>query len=231
MKKIELVVVDYIKKVLPKVLIKDLQEHERICPRCNGLGIIAVHREYRIEGDTSEESKKKHFPYDHQSLSFCPSCYSGVQRLCKYCQKPIEKGYTDKCDCPDYIEQKRFERNEKWKETVRKARQVNEKDVTTMLYCEETDDCYHDSGEFLDSWFDCHEEDEEMPSILWVTSEVSLSLDAYSILENACDGLHEDASDNCDYAELQKILDEYAKKQTGTLTYVPSYKEYVLVER
>lgn len=231
MKKIELIVADYIEKVLPKVLIKDLQDNERICPKCHGLGIIAVHHEYRIDGDTSEEAKKKHFPYDHQCLSFCSSCYNGVQRLCKYCQKPIEKGYTDKCDCIDYTEQKRLERKEKWADTVRKAKQVSEKDVTTMLYCEETDDYYHDSGEFLDSWFDCHEEDEEIPSVLWVTSEVSLSLDASSVLENACDGLHEDASDNCDYDELQKLLDEYAKKQTGTLTYIPSYKEYVLVER
>lgn len=63
----------------PKILIKDLAEHERICPVCNGLGMRIEDNIYGIKGDTSEVGRKYLFSYKHQALSFCQSCYNGVQ--------------------------------------------------------------------------------------------------------------------------------------------------------
>lgn len=229
MNRILVTIEEEIKKTFPKTLIKDLQEHERICPTCNGLGMIAVNRPYGIKGDTSEEAKGKHFPYNHQTLSFCPNCFNGVQNLCQYCGKPITKGHIRQCDCKDYLAEEELKRIEKWRETIAKAKEVSEKDVNTMLYCDENDKYFSSVDDFLDEWESYHEEDELKPLRLWVTSTVELSFNASNILESACEDLHEEASNNCDYDELQKILDEYASKQSGTKTYYPCYEEYVLV--
>ena len=59
-----------------------------------------------------------------------------------------------------------------------------------------------------------------------------MSIDADWIIENACEELHEDARDSIgskDEKELQKFLDKWCDKQTGTTTYYPCYKDYVSV--
>ena len=76
-----------VSKILPPYLVKNLTENERICPECNGSGLKVNDNLYGIKGDTSELGRKYMFPYKHQSLSFCQSCYNGVQRLCPYCGK------------------------------------------------------------------------------------------------------------------------------------------------
>lgn len=226
----KIVVKDIISKILPEVLVKDLQENERICTTCKGLGVRAVRNEFGIRGDTSERAKEKRFPYEHQSLNFCPDCFNGVQKLCEYCGKPIKKGYIDKCDCKEYLRKQEEIRIAKWNEIMAKAEEVDEKDVTNMLYCEETDRYYNSVEDFFEEW-ECDEHDEEdiKPEILWVTEEVKLSFDAGSVLENACDQLHEEASEYCNVEELQELLDVYAKKQTGTTTYFPQHKQYIRI--
>lgn len=102
-------VIQTVQKILPKVLIKDLQENERICPVCHGLGMRIVDNIYGIKGDTSEAARHKMFPYKHQSLSFCGSCYNGVQELCEYCGKPFKQQDYHHCDC------KGFEKSEEEK--------------------------------------------------------------------------------------------------------------------
>ena len=88
-----------IQKSFPKILIKDLTEYERICPVCNGLGMRIEDNVYGIKGDTSEVGRRELFPYKHQALSFCQSCFNGVQRLCPYCGQPYKnQGYMH-CDC------------------------------------------------------------------------------------------------------------------------------------
>lgn len=83
-----------IQKSFPKILIKDLTEHERICPVCNGLGMRIEDNIYGIKGDSSEAGRKYYFPYKHQALSFCQSCFNGVQRLCPYCGQLSNSGFT-----------------------------------------------------------------------------------------------------------------------------------------
>jgi len=222
-------VVDTIKQVAPKVLIKDLQDDERICPTCKGLGIVPVNKVYGIEGDISLEAKKSMFPYNHQTFTFCPDCFNGVQTLCKYCGKPINKGYIDKCDCEGYKKEQEEKQLNKWNKILSKAIEVSESDVTNMLYCEEIGDFYTDVEDFMEQWECNHEENDKMPERLWVTSKQNMSIDASNVIEDACCDLHEDASDNCDYKELQILLDYWCNKQTGTSTYYPCYEEYILL--
>jgi hypothetical protein len=235
MKQVLVNVEEEIKKVLPLTLKKDLQDNERICPTCHGLGMVATHRVYGIKDDHNPEVKGIHFPYDHQTLTFCPSCFNGVQTLCEYCGKPVQRGYISKCDCEQYKEKEAEEKRQKYLETISKAKEVKPEDVTTYLYDENSDKYYADVDSFVEE-FECENgslEDliENLPDILWVTSEQKMSIDASNVIEDACSDLHEDASDNCDYESLQKVLDDWCGKQTGTTTYFPCYKEYIKVDK
>ena len=235
MQQILISIKDEIKKVLPKKLKKDLQDNERICTKCHGLGVVAVHRVYGIKNDPNPEVKGVHFPYDHQALSFCPNCFNGVQKLCEYCGKPIQKGYISKCDCEQYKTKEDEKIKQKYLETISKAKEVKPEDVITYLYDENTDKYYSDVETFIE---ECECENgsleeliENLPEILWVTSETKITLDAGKVIENACSDLHEDASDNCDYKSLQNLLDDWCEKQSGTTTYYPCYKEYIKVDK
>lgn len=220
-----------IQKSFPKILIKDLTEHERICSVCNGLGMRIEDNVYGIKGDNSEVGRKYHFPYKHQALSFCQSCFNGVQRLCPYCGHPYKnQGYMH-CDCEGQKKADEEERIKKWNEKVANAVAVDEKDVDTMLYCEEFDEYYDTVDDFFDDYVCNHEEDDdERPVRLWITSVGEISIDAANVIEDACSDLHEDAYEQCDEGSLQKLLDEWCKKQTGTTTYYPCYKQYVEID-
>ena len=223
------------RRSFPKILIKDLAEHERICPVCNGLGMRIEDNIYGIKGDTSEVGRKYLFPYKHQALSFCQSCYNGVQQLCPYCGQPYKNQAYMHCDCEGQKKADEEERLKKWNEKVTKAVSIDEKDVNTMLYCEEFDEYYDTVDDFFEDYAANYEDEEvyNKPERLWVTSVEKISIDAYSIIENACEGLHEDAMENIDekdIAELEEFLDNWCKKQTGTTTYYPCYKQYVVID-
>lgn len=220
-----------IQKSFPKILIKDLTEHERICPVCNGLGMIIGNNIYGIKGDKSEAAKREPFPYKHQALSFCGSCFNGVQRLCPYCGEPYKNQAYLHCDCEGQKKADEEERIKKWNDKVSKAVPVDEKDVNAMLYCEEFDEYYDTVDDFFDDYACNHEEDgEERPVRLWVTSIEKIFIDASDVIENACSDLHEDAYEQCNIDGLQTLLDGWCEAQTGATTYYPCFKQYVEID-
>lgn len=232
-KRVEINLYDTVQKLFPKTLIKDLTEHERICPVCNGLGMKIEDNIYGIKGDTSEAGKKSHFPYKHQALSFCQSCYNGVQRLCPYCNEPFKNQAYMHCSCEGQKKADEEERLKRSDNKVSKAVEVTEKEVSTMLYCDETDRYFLDINEFVEDWYGDHDKKDEKPDRLWVTSVGQIQLDSDSILENACEELHEEAMESIcidDKIRLQEFLDDWCKKQTGTTTYYPCYEKYVIVD-
>ena len=223
---------EVLEKSFPDVLIKDLQDDERICLTCRGLGMVVRNTPYGIRDDTSDAGKKKMFPYNNYYFSLCPDCFWGVQKLCRYCWKPYPKG-TYICDCEGYKKEKEQKRIAQWREIVDKANPVDEKSVSTMLYCEETDEYFDSVDDFLDTWACIHEENEEFlerPVRLWVTEILRLQIDAENIVVSACEELHEDAYEYCDTKSLQELLNKWCSDQTGTDTYIPSYKEYVVID-
>lgn len=233
---------EVLQKSFPKILIKDLTENERICPVCSGLGMRIEDNVYGIKGDTSEAGRKYRFPYKRQALSFCQSCFNGVQRLCPYCEQPYKNQAYLHCDCEgqrkaDEEERKadEEERIKKWNEKVAKAVAVDEKDVDTMLYCEEFDKYYNTVDDFFDDYASNYDDEivHNEPERLWVTSVEKISIDADNILENACERLHEEAMDNIsmdDRNKLQSFLDDWCKEQTGTFTYYPCHEQYVVID-
>ena len=241
MKHISINVSKEIKNILPETLGKDLQDHEEICPVCHGLGVVLYNNIFGIKGDTSEVAKKSMFPYNHQAIKFCPNCYNGVIRLCAYCGKPLPR-CTSRCDRKQYKAKEEEEKRIKYQEKISKAEEVNIKDINLDIwfYDEQTDDYFSDIDYFVDAYkdFDEYKSDEEMldnlPEVLWLTDHMDISMDADQIIESACEELHEDASENIsgeDRKELQDMLDEWCKKQTGTRTVYPNYKKYVRVRK
>lgn len=66
---------EVLEKSFPDVLIKDLQDDERICLTCHGLGMVIRNTPYGIRDDTSDAGKKKMFPYNNYYFSLCPDCF------------------------------------------------------------------------------------------------------------------------------------------------------------
>ena len=243
-KKISLNVAEEIKNILPETLNKDLQDDEIICPVCHGLGVKMWNNPYGIKGDTSEEAKRSMFPYKHQSLLPCPNCYNGVVNLCEYCGKQLPKGRL-KCDCEQQKEKDEEEKRIKYQETIDKATEIELKDTSYYIYDEQSDKYFTSEDEFAEHYWDLYLDEEKehgynfdeyfekyVPKVLWNCEEIKLSIDADSIIDNACEELHEDARDNIsEEKELQEFLDKWCAKQSGTTSYCPSYKDHKKIGR
>lgn len=107
-------IVKTVQKILPQYLIQDLQENERICPVCHGLGVRMLDSVYGIKGDVSETVRNRIFPYKRQSLTLCRSCYNGVQELCEFCGEPYKQlGYRH-CDCEGFKKSEEEKKIKKW---------------------------------------------------------------------------------------------------------------------
>lgn len=224
-KRVEINLLEEVKNRMPSTLIKDLQEDERICPYCGGLGMVIHNNEYGLKGDDSELGKAYLFPYKHQALSFCPHCYNGIQKICVYCGNPYPNKDCYHCNCEGYREQEKSKAAKKYRESILNAKEVSESSVQTMLYCSENDKYYESVDDFFDKYED--EDFDEKPTVLWVCSVEEVSLNAYEVL-SAWEDLYEDVLDNYDIKALQRKLDEWCDEQTGTI-YCPNYNEYVKI--
>lgn len=107
--------------------------------------------------------------------------------------------------------------------------EVKETDAHCMLYCEENDALYESTLECMLDYDDNPEQFSFKPFRLWTTTEELIHLDAATIVEEACEELHENAAENCDITGLQKMLDEWCSEQHGTSIYIPNKKEYVKI--
>lgn len=239
---ISLNVAEEIKKILPDTLEKDLQDNEEICPVCHGLGILKQDYRFGVKEDDTEKAFKLNW-YDNEYLTFCPNCYFGVIKTCKYCGKLLPK-HTNRCSCEEYREQETKEKRIKYQEVINKAKEIELKDASEYIYDEESEQYFSDEISFVDYWWELYKEESHycsnfdeyfekyVPKVLWNCEEIKISMDADSIIENACEELHEDARDNIsDEKELQEFLDKWCEKQTGTTTYYHCYKEYVRVKK
>ena len=240
MKHISINVSEEIKNIFPLTLEKDLQDNEAICPVCHGLGIVQSNNVYGIKGDTSEAAQKSMFPYNHQSFTLCPNCYNGVIHLCKYCGKQIRKGSVDYCDCEEYKAKEKRNKLAEYQERINKAKEINFTDIDSDMwfYDEQSDKFFTEIESFVDFYFDKDKTTEELmnnvPNILWLCDFVDISIDADSIIEDACEELHEEARENIsfdDIKELQDMLDTWCENQAGTKTAYPNYQKYVRVRK
>ncbi len=207
---------------------KDLQEDEVICEHCHGTGLDIADNVYGIKGDTTHIGV--HFPYKHQSLSVCPHCYNGVLRKCPGCG--AIRGRKDYHECPCGYHSKK--RKEQWEKNELKHWN-NAKKITLEEALKKYDCLYIDNFDryvYDESGIESALEDNNLKNSLriYATTQSSISLDADSVVEQACEDLYEDSYENCDTKSLQKLLDQWCEENMKvTRTYYPDYNIGVLL--
>ena len=205
---------------------KDLAEDMIVCNHCHGAGLEIEDNVYGIKGDTTHIGV--HFPYKHQTLSFCRYCAFGVQEICPACGSRKLRNKACPCGAADKEREERYKKEsaERWE----KASKIRVKSLVSpyeCFYIENIDRYIFDIDELDDLIEDYELEKSELR--IYVTKKTVISIDATDVAESACDGLHEDAYDECDTESLQKLLDDWCKEQTGTTTYSPNYSIGVIM--
>lgn len=216
---------------------KDLQDHEEICPKCGGTGLQVNDHPYGLKSEHGKHNEM--FPYKKQTIMGCSHCYSGVQTKCQFCQQLM--GRSSQCKCEGYQHEQDNKRAERDWERWNKAKKITLTELLKLnndyLYIDDWDEFY-DADDLHEK---VHEliEDEELiledikDLRVYTTTIEKITLDAESILENACGNLHEDAYqriDKSEIEELQEHLDKFAEKiQDDTRTYYPDWGTAVVL--
>ncbi len=221
---------------LPKQLEKDLLENERICTTCKGLGIVIMDNNYGLK----EEPWIRGFPYKHQSLWPCPDCYNGVQKVCSYCGQPGPRQYIHPeahCLCEKATNERNSLAAKKEKERWEKADKMGIEEAIKrfkLVFVDGPDE-YILSEDIKKYLAELREEPGLPMPYVWGTRTEALALPgADSLIDDACENLHEEARDNIsreDIKELQELLDQWTEEvKSETITYFPDYKIGILVE-
>lgn len=167
---------------------------------------------------------------DEKWLVQCKDCYDGTWKVCPICGKVIPKTHYECFDCSPIKEARaelaRLEKAEKIEPDSERARSFG------MMYSEaiggDEDAYFSDWGEFFEKWHDPDSGGErKRPDYVWGTTMRTLSLDAYTVLENALDDFYEGASDyigDKGYATLQTALDEWIAKYGNVTSYDFDYR-------
>jgi len=210
---------------------KDLQEHEVICAHCGGTGLQIDNHPFGLKSENS----KVHLPYRQQTIVGCKHCFNGVQSKCLHCGKILDRG-TSQCNCEQYNQERLKERHNKDLETWNKAKKISFEEASEkyiMLYVSDYDK-FINTNEFEDWLHDENFQLDEVKSLkVYGTHVIDISMDAYSVIEDACSDLHEDAMDNIgdtNEKELQEFLDKWCEKnKQGTTTYYADFTVGILL--
>lgn len=185
-------------ELLPKIP----KQNEKICDVCGGIGWL--------------QDKEKGF------IEKCNNCYDGIIHLCPYCKKPV-RGMCMDTECRNYRE--KIAEKKRLNKAIRVSYEDAPNESKKMMY---SDDYPYNEGYFSDIedlLEHCKDIDIPAPAYVWSTQEINLGMDAYSIVESACDELHEEAINNIEnIEELQDFLNAWCAKQTGTNTYTVDYR-------
>ncbi|WP_201319076.1 hypothetical protein [Paenibacillus sp. EPM92] len=218
----------YLSGILKNGLTKDLQDHQIICPVCQGTGLALTEQRYGIKGDPD---KRAAFPYTSQYIVGCQNCFTGIVNLCRHCTAQLPRSKSQ-CDCEKSKAERAAEHSAKARAIFDKAIKVKADDEIAkgmgMYYFDSypyNEGYFSDFDEFFEWWEESHEPGEERPQYVWGTDCMGLILDADSILENATEDLHEEAFNRIEEKdELKAFLEAWCAKQQGTTTYYSTQK-------
>lgn len=226
---------EYIQSLVNVNLKKDLHDNEEICQFCHGTGMVIVNNPYGLSNDPNK--LLGHFPYQHQSISFCQHCYNGIVHRCPHCGKLIKRGWLV-CDCDTQKEIERKEKQKKIQEAFDKAPIAPKEvvDKTLYFYSEwfgNNEGYFYNWDEFFEYWAEYYEEfGYEKPLYAWITEPVEMSIDVQNIIESATEELYEDASDDISSEarkELQDFVDAWCKRCGVGTTFYESHKYKVRI--
>ena len=237
------VTIDVSELLKDTLLEKDLNDNEQICPTCHGLGMILYNNEfYHI--DNADNSAL--IGYNNMAFGYCPYCFEGVVKVCRYCGKQLLKGQSS-CDCVQQQIENQQHAHAIILQAVFKATEVTRSEVGDAWLSDYKGFNYYSSiNDFIEQIQDQYSEEShnytnfdefyetEVPKYLWLCETENISLDAYNIVSDACEGLHEDAMDSissADIKELQDYLNSWCDKQSGTSTCNVIHKKYINVRK
>lgn len=219
---------EYMESLVNAILRKDLHGNEEICPYCHGTSLVIKDNPYGLSDDP--DKRLGVFPYNHQSVIFCPHCFNGVIHRCEKCGEIIERGFL-KHNCKWQQELDEKERARKRKQSLIDAPFAPPNVLEDSLFFYSDDYGYNDGyfeewDEFFEYWHENGEVDgDERPEFVWATEPVDMSIDAYDIISNATEELYEDAGDDISDSarkELQDFLDNWCKSCGVRTTYYES---------
>jgi hypothetical protein len=191
---------------------KDLCEGEDICPTCKGLGIIVRDNQYGIKQDPD---KRIRFPYTHQFLAFCPTCYDGVIKRCQFCGEIIPRIRT-KCNCEKQRETVQQERERKEAEILKNAPEATPEilEKNDMFFSEAysyNEGFFEEWEDFFEEWYQLsygdENEKENRPKYVWTTEPVYMKMYAADIAYSATEDLYEDAYDQISDSAIEELQD------------------------
>lgn len=197
-----------------KSLEKELGENEELCPHCGGTDLMIINN-----------------VLNRESIIFCPHCTDGVLRRCKFCGNIIPK--YKKCSCAEQLKLDRVEEELKKAERFAYAPLAPEEVEKSceMFFSEDypyEDGFFAELERFVEVWFDEHETTDKRPEYVWTTTGVNIEIDAHNIVENASEGLYEEAYFDVSDDKIQKLqsyLDDWCKTcGIGTTYYPNEYK-------
>jgi hypothetical protein len=186
-------------------LVKDLQEHERICTACKGLGVIRREQVFGMS-DEPYTSRATAFPYTQEYVAPCPNCYKGVEVVCEYCGEALHRGYTSGaawCNCKGATDERSRVAREKEQARLAKAKRVKLADYDGEMVFDDTYETFEDAfGGDLDHehlYYACD------PSTNWIEPAAKLLIDD---LNNRAAEEYEDFEDLDITKEAQDKLQE-----------------------
>lgn len=222
---------------------KDLEDNEQICPTCHGLGMVVGNNEFY---HTENVNNSALIDYNNMAFGYCPNCFNGVVKVCKYCGKLLSK-WQSSCNCVQQQAENEQQENETIQQSVLKATEVTRSEIgDTWLSDYKGLNYYSSIEDFIEQIQDQYSEEShnytnfdefyelEVPKFLWLCETEDINLNAYNIVSDACEDLHEDAMDSIsstDIKELQNYLDNWCDAQSGTSTCYVVHKKYVNVKR
>lgn len=206
-----------------------LEEGQRLCPECGGrcIGYGRFHGGSMVMMPDA----------DNAWLHVCDHCRDGVQRQCPLCQ--AWSAAPSFCGCAGrhkaHMAQRLAAEIAKFDTaqhmTIEYARAVG---IEYVYFPGEDGDQIVGIGD-IEEQADERRADwkDSRPLFAWATRRQDLSLDADSIVEGACQDLHEDAYDSIGseaFAELQAFLTAWcAKHGDGCATYWPDHSRAIIL--
>ena len=197
-----------------------VSDGERVCAECGG---ASIRFETRPGGSG-------------QMLVTCLACFHGVQQRCRHCGGWSATPLNCRCKA-NHDERRRVALEDEIARfdmaqhlTVEQAEAVG---IEQIYWPGSDGDEIELLADIADTAIDARLGwNNRRPLFAWATREERIALSAESIIEAACEDLHDEAADNIPtaaYQELQAHLDAWCEKYgEHTTTYYPDYTRAIL---
>ena len=205
-------------ELLPvKILNEKTQKH---CSKCEGIGWVME---------------------DKGHIKSCWTCGGmGFINFCEECGNDTHSAYRTLCETcwrKQREKEKLKEEQSNFNQSVKLVFGKDDEKINSfnMFYSEHfpyNEGYFSDFDEFFEALDEENTIEDKRPYYVWGTFETQINIDVETLLEDACEDLHEEAYssiDEKDFKELEQFIENWCKKQTQTTTYYPNFKYSIII--